>query len=123
MHVTGSPFKLKVGERPRPEMVQAYGPGLLNGYVGQEGNFTLETSNAGSGALAVRVQGPRKGYQINMHRHPDNDRTILVRCDPKYAGEYMVDITWSSVHVPGSPFKVTIQEQQEKRLFGCTLCV
>lgn len=112
-HVEGSPFKVKVSSPPMPENVKAYGPGLDNGVVGQEGNFVVETKEAGAGTLAVRVHGPKGAFKINMKRDPGNDRTIHVRYDPTLAGEYTVDITWSDTHVPGSPFKVLVKEEQE----------
>ena len=112
-HVTGSPFKVKVSSPPMPDKVRAYGPGLDNGIVGQEGNFVVETKDAGAGTLAVRVHGPKGAFKINMKRDPDNDRTIHVRYDPTLAGEYTVDITWSDTHIPGSPFKVLVRQVQE----------
>ena len=134
-HIQGSPFKLAFDEPPiinssesdsdaiqptnqdiqmppKPENVKAYGPGLDNGCVGQEGNFTVETGEGGAGTLAVRVHGPQGAFKINMRRHPENERTILVRYDPTHVGLYTVDITWSDVHIPGSPFKVDIAEQR-----------
>ena len=110
-HVKNSPFKLKVVTPPKPQNVKAYGAGLENGFIGQEGNFTVETGEAGTGTLAVRVHGPKGAFKINMRRHPDNDRTILVRYDPNHVGKYTVDITWSDVHVPGSPFEVEFTQQ------------
>ena len=110
-NIVGSPFSLKVTKRPMPEKIKVYGPGLTNGCVGQEGNFTVETSEGGPGTLAVRLHGPRGAFKINMRRHPNNDRTILVRYDPTIEGIYRVDVTWSDVHVPGSPFTVNIEKQ------------
>ena len=112
--IKGSPFEAKVGLSPRPDLVKAYGPGLKNGFIGQEGNFTLETGEAGSGTLDVKVHGPKGAFKINMRHHPDNNRTILVRYDPKYTGEYNIDITWVGKHIPNSPFKVNIQKQLTK---------
>ena len=114
-HILGSPFKVKVMTPPKPENVRAYGPGLENGYVGQEGNFTVETGEGGAGVLAVDVQGPKGAFKINMRRHPDNDRTVLVRYNPIDVGPYVVDVMWSGVHVPGSPFKVNIAEQKKAK--------
>ena len=110
-HIQGSPFKVKVMNPPKPHLVKAYGPGLEDGVVGQEGNFTVETGEGGAGTLAVRVHGPKGAFKINMRRHPDSDRTILVRYDPNHAGKYTIDITWSDVHIPGSPFSVKVNEQ------------
>ena len=114
-HVKGSPFKFKVLTPPKPENIRAYGPGLVDGYIGQEGNFTVETGDGGAGTLAVRVHGPKGAFKIIMRRHPDNDRTILVRYDPNHPGAYTVDITWSEVHIPGSPFTVNIRPQKDKK--------
>ena len=105
-HVQNSPFKVKIQSPPRPDKVKAYGPGLENGSIGQEGNFTVETEHGGVGTLAVRLHGPKGAFKINMRRHPDNDRTILVRYDPTHIGKYIVEIMWSEVHIPGSPFTV-----------------
>ena len=110
-HVKNSPFRIKVLAPPRPSRVKAYGPGLENGFIGQEGNFTVETEDGGAGTLAVRVHGPKGAFKINMRRHPENERTILVRYDPNHIGKYTVDITWSEVHIPGSPFEVEFREQ------------
>ena len=110
-NIEGSPFSMKVTKRPMPEKIKVYGPGLNNGHVGQEGNFTVETSEGGPGTLAVRLHGPRGAFKINMRRHPNNDRTILVRYDPTIEGTYRVDVTWSDVHVPGSPFTVNVEKQ------------
>ena len=112
-HIKGSPFKMKVMNPPRPDRVRSYGPGLDNGFVGQEGNFTVETGDGGAGTLFVRVHGPKGAFKINMRRHPENERTILVRYDPNIAGVYTVDITWSETHIPGSPFSVYIGEHGE----------
>ena len=110
--IQGSPFNVKVTIPPKPENVRASGPGLSNGYIGQEGNFMIETGGGGPGVLAVDVQGPKGAFKIYMRRHPDNDRTVLVRYNPIDVGPYVIDIMWSGVHIPGSPFKVNIAEQR-----------
>ena len=111
VHIKKSPFNLKVISPPMPENVKCYGPGLENGFIGQEGNFTIDTEDSGTGTLAVRVYGPKESFKINMRRHPDNERIILVRYDPKHVGKYKVYIVWSDDNVPGSPFEVEITEQ------------
>ena len=110
-HIKNSPFKVRVVNPPNPSKIKAYGPGLENSYIGQEGNFTVETGAGGSGTMAIRVHGPKGAFKINMRRHPDNDRTILVRYDPTHTGKYNIDVTWSEVHIPGSPFAVEFKSQ------------
>ena len=131
-HILGSPFSVQFDLRGHysssvsfeadtmssaSENVKAYGSGLEDGIVGQEGNFVIETeeAEAGSGPLLVQVHGPKGAFKINMRHHPENERTILVRYDPNLAGLYTVDITWSETHIPGSPFKVNITEQTTSR--------
>ena len=109
--VKGSPFKTRVLTPPKPANIKAYGPGLEDGCVGQEGTFTVETAEGGSGTLQVRVHGPKGAFKIHMRRHPDNNRTILVRYDPTHAGKYNIDITWSDMPIPGSPFTVNVTDQ------------
>ena len=111
--VRGSPFKVIAADPPRPDKCQVYGPGIEDGYVGQEGNFTIEATKAGTGTLSVKVHGPRGAFRINMRRHPEDERKILVRYDPKYVGRYIINVMWSNQHVPGSPFTVNIREQSE----------
>ena len=121
--IRGSPFSVKVMTPPKPENVRASGPGLSNGYVGQEGNFMIETGGGGPGVLAVDVQGLKGAFKLHMRRHPDNNRTVLVRYNPIDAGPYVIDVLWSGVHIPGSPFKVNIAEQEIPKELGMSLRV
>ena len=109
-----SPVIVNVLPPPAPENVRVYGPGVENGYVGQEGNFTIDTTSACSGTLAVQVEGPQGGFKINLDRHPENNRVIIAKYDPTHSGEYSIQITWSGVQVPGSPFQVAITEPEDK---------
>jgi filamin len=53
-HIPGSPFKLKVHPGPNAGVVKAYGPGLGPSFeVGEVGEFTIETKNAGIGTLSI----------------------------------------------------------------------
>ena len=108
-HVEGSPFKVKVASPPRPEMVFCYGFGLEGGVVGTRGVFTVDTKKAGGGVLAVRVHGPKGAFKIHMEKSPKDDRLILVSYNPNESGRYTMDVKWSDVPVPGSPFSVHIQ--------------
>ena len=107
--IAGTPFEVRVIQTPEPEKVVVQGPGLQDGYLGQQGNFTIETADAGSGTLSVNVEGPKGGFKINLSRDPENERTILADYNPQYAGQYIISIQWSNVSVPGSPFIVNIE--------------
>ena len=115
LHLVGDDEEIEVPDvpiSPKPAMVKAYGCGLKGGYAGQEGNFTIETAEAGDGKLEVNVRGAKESFKLNMRHHPDSDRTIMVRYDPKLAQNYTIDVKWSGTHIPGSPFEVNILEQR-----------
>ena len=105
------PLEMRSVTPCKPERVKAFGPGLCDGIVGQEGNFTVGTAEGGSGTLQVNVRGPKGAFKIHMRRHPENERTILARYDPNQIGKYNIDIMWSETHIPGSPFEVNVAEQ------------
>ena len=112
-HVQGSPFKVRVITPPIPENVKAYGPGLKDGWINEEGNFSVETANAGTGLLAIRIHGPKGAFKINTKRHPENDRIVLVSYNPTHAGKYIIEITWATTPIPGSPFTAHIKKREE----------
>jgi len=50
-------------------------------------------------------------FRVEMERSRSNERHILCRYDPTEAGDYVIHVKWSGVHVPGSPFNVHIHDQ------------
>ena len=108
--LSGTPFIVKASQPPKPENVKASGPGLLDGLVGQEGNFTIETNDAGSGTMSVNVEGPKGKFQVSLNRHPDSDRIIIGSYNPQHAGDYVISIKWAGIEIPNSPFQVNIKE-------------
>ena len=111
--VEGTPFEVRVVQTPNPEKVTVEGPGLEGGYVGQQGNFIINTTDAGTGTLSLNVEGPKGGFKVNLTRHPEKDHTIFADYNPEHAGKYVINILWSGVNVPGSPFNVNIKEKTE----------
>ena len=109
--VEGAPFDVKVVQTPQPDRVLVEGPGIQDGYLGEHGNFTINTADAGSGTLSVNVEGPKGGFKINLSRQLENERIILADYNPQHAGQYVIKILWSNVSVPGSPFVVNIKEK------------
>ena len=107
LNISGSPFKTKVMPAPVPENVRAYGEGLANGVIGQEQLFTIQVSDAGYGYLRFRAEGPKEGFHISMNRR-EEDGLIFARYTPIHAGDYTISLLWSGVHIPGSPFHITI---------------
>ena len=63
-HIPGSPFKLRVHPAADASKVKAYGPGLKDGFLGDTGQFKIETKNAGIGTLLIRVHGIKDTFKI-----------------------------------------------------------
>ncbi|KAK3094337.1 hypothetical protein FSP39_000435 [Pinctada imbricata] len=114
-HVNGSPFVLKVAAQPDASKVRVTGPGVEHGILATyQSRFIVETRGAGAGQLTVRIRGPKGGFQVEMYRDSQKDRTILCRYDPTETGLYIISIKWSGVDVPGSPFQVNIVDTQQE---------
>ena len=116
-HIPGSPFKLKVYPGPTAGAVKAYGPGLQPSVeVGESGEFTIETKNAGIGTLTIRVHGVKGAFKILAEPVSEDDpRTMKAHYDPKEPGDYIVVVRWSGTHVPGSPFSVNIRKKPKPK--------
>ena len=111
-HIPNSPFKIRVHPAANAAKVKAYGPGLLDGFIGTPGQFTIETKNAGIGTLLIRIHGLKDSFKIDAKPISQADsRTLVVTYSPKLVGEYTIFIRWSGVHVPGSPFTVNIKQK------------
>ncbi|XP_021372145.1 filamin-A-like isoform X4 [Mizuhopecten yessoensis] len=114
-HVLGSPFIIKVGSQPDASKVRVTGPGVEHGILAMfQSSFVVETRGAGAGQLTVRIRGPKGGFQVEMYRDSQRDRTILCRYDPTETGLYILSIRWSGVDVPGSPFQINIMDTKQE---------
>lgn len=73
------------------------------------GDFTVETKNAGLGTLLIRVHGLKDSFKVEATpKSLQDQRTLLAKYHPQLPGEYAIFVRWSGEHVPGSPFKVTV---------------
>lgn len=77
------------------------GPGLKGGVVGAPAEFSIDTNQAGTGGLGLTVEGPT---EANIECSDNGDGTCSVSYLPTEPGEYLVNILFEGVHVPGSPF-------------------
>jgi len=79
---------------------------VLYGFVGQLCRFIVNTVNAGSGALAVTIDGPSK-VQLSCR---EIDEGYEFTYSPSAPGDYLITIKYAgSTHIPGSPFKAHIE--------------
>ena len=73
--------------------------------AGEQCKFTVNTQSAGSGALAVTVDGPSK-VQLNCREIEEGYEFTYT---PSAPGDYLITIKYAgNTHIPGSPFKATI---------------
>ncbi|XP_053149776.1 filamin-B isoform X3 [Hemicordylus capensis] len=104
--VPGSPYTVEATLPPDPSKVRAHGPGLQGGLVGKPAEFTIDTKGAGTGGLGLTVEGP---CEAKIECSDNGDGTCSVSYLPTKPGEYLVNILFEEVHIPGSPFKADIE--------------
>ncbi|XP_038164689.1 filamin-B isoform X2 [Cyprinodon tularosa] len=104
--VPGSPFSVEAQLPPDPSKVKAFGPGLKGGLVGDPAEFTIDTKGAGTGGLGLTVEGPT---EAKIECSDNGDSTCSVSYLPTEPGDYLVNILFENVHIPGSPFRADIQ--------------
>uniref|UniRef100_A0A8D0GGW0 Filamin B n=1 Tax=Sphenodon punctatus TaxID=8508 RepID=A0A8D0GGW0_SPHPU len=104
--VIGSPYTVEATLPPDPSKVKAHGPGLQGGLVGKPAEFTIDTKGAGTGGLGLTVEGP---CEAKIECSDNGDGTCSVSYLPTKPGEYLVNILFEEVHIPGSPFKADIE--------------
>ncbi|ELW67409.1 Filamin-C [Tupaia chinensis] len=104
--VPGSPFAVEGVLPPDPSKVCAYGPGLKGGLVGTPAPFSIDTKGAGTGGLGLTVEGP---CEAKIECQDNGDGSCAVSYLPTEPGEYTINILFAEAHIPGSPFKATIQ--------------
>ena len=109
--IEGSPMKVRMMATPVPKNVMAYGPGLADGVIGQRGQFTINVAEAGYGHISFKVLGPKDAFKINMNRHPNIEGAIQAQYNPRHPGVYTISVLWVGIHVPGSPFTVTVKDK------------
>ncbi|XP_061582652.1 filamin-B-like isoform X1 [Cololabis saira] len=104
--VPGSPFPVEASLPPDPSKVKAFGPGLKGGLVGNPAEFTIDTKGAGTGGLGLTVEGPT---EAKIECSDNGDGTCSVSYLPSEPGDYLVNILFENVHIPGSPFRADVQ--------------
>uniref|UniRef100_A0A3B3QSU6 Filamin C, gamma b (actin binding protein 280) n=2 Tax=Paramormyrops kingsleyae TaxID=1676925 RepID=A0A3B3QSU6_9TELE len=86
-------------------MVSAYGAGLEGGVTGVPCEFVVNTSSAGTGALAVTIDGPSK-VKMDCKECSEGYKITYI---PMAPGNYLISIKYGGpYHIVGSPFKAKI---------------
>ncbi|XP_043934724.1 filamin-B isoform X2 [Protopterus annectens] len=103
--IPGSPFAVDAMLPPDPSKVKAYGPGLKGGLVGKPADFTIDTKGAGTGGLGLTVEGP---CEAKIECLDNGDGTCSVSYLPTEPGDYLINILFEEIHIPGSPFRADV---------------
>ncbi|XP_017847553.1 filamin-A isoform X2 [Drosophila busckii] len=105
--VPGSPFVVNVKSGCDPTRCKAYGPGLEKGLTNQKNKFTVETKGAGNGGLSLAIEGPSEAKMTCTDNRDGSCDVDYLATDP---GEYDITIRFADKHIPGSPFRVLVEE-------------
>jgi filamin len=110
--IQGSPFKFHVdalnsltGDHTTTGYVTAYGPGLSHGLSNEPCEFRIVTKDAGTGGLAVAVEGPSKA---EIQCRDNKNGTCDVVYYPTAPGDYTITVKFADKHIVGSPFNAVI---------------
>ena len=78
------------------------------------GQFTIDTRNAGTGTLLVRVHGLKDSFKVTAEPPVEGEdkRVLHAYYSPRIVATYTIFVRWSGEHVPGSPFNVVINQPQ-----------
>ena len=114
--VPGSPFTVIVSEGSDPTVCRAYGPGLesKNLREGCETEFWVETEGAGEGTLSFTITGPKGPITAgnSMHVEDDGNGKCHVFYTAPTAGQYVIEILFSGLHVDESPYNVHVAQDR-----------
>ncbi|KAG7270234.1 hypothetical protein CRUP_013951 [Coryphaenoides rupestris] len=85
--------------------VKASGPGLKGGVVGSPALFSIDTKGGGPGAWASPWRAPPRP---RSSARTTGTGPALLSYLPTEPGDYLVNILFEEVHVPGSPFRADV---------------
>ena len=113
--VQGSPFEVIVLEPPRVDKVVVRGLDKVRCAVGKPLRFTVDCTEAGSGNLLVRSEGPSdpsKNAQLELVDNKDN--TFACTFIPTAIGTHQIYMQWGGEPVRQTPF--TLEAVSSQRL-------
>lgn len=100
-HIPDSPFAVMVGSTAAdPAMVHAFGEGLEIGKVNAKNKFVVRTTGAGSGFLALTIDGPSKVATSCK----EVDEGYEFSYTPFSPGKYLISVKYGNINIAGSPY-------------------
>ncbi|VDK34571.1 unnamed protein product [Taenia asiatica] len=120
VHIPGSPFQFTVGPITDggANKVRVLGQGIQRGYINRNNEFNIYTREAGAGNLSIAIEGPSKAeidfeasyYWKACYLLDRKDGSCCVSFRVSEPGEYFCSIRFNDEHVPGSPFRLEIED-------------
>ena len=112
--VPSTPFTVYVCDASQ---CSASGRGLTSdvGKTGEQFDFTVKTTQAGPGELAVKVQGPKAVYTAKVIRTSDDTYNVVFTTSD--VGQHTIDVRWAGATIPKSPYKVDFTKRIDTSSF------
>ena len=102
--VPGSPFLIKVEDKPHADRVVVEGPHHVLGSP-EPVKLAIKAEKAGAGELKVTCRGEKVGA-VPVDIQEPQPKTFNASFGAKDPDVYTINVLWADVPVPGSPFKV-----------------
>ncbi len=113
-HIIGSPFVTTVIDPvATPQLVRAWGPGLVGTTLNRNGEFTVDVSRAGFGSLSVSIHGNQDLFDITNTKNSSTG-LIHVSYSSRLAGSFLMDVKWYGRPIPLSPFNITVSRSTKR---------
>lgn len=116
--IPGSPFIVNMTSFCNPSRCKASGTGLENGICDSTCKFVIDTREAGVGGLTLAIEGPA---ETKLKCTDNKNGSCDVEYIPTEPGEYDISILFANNHIPGSPFKVMVNQPvcpEKAKVFG-----
>lgn len=110
-----SPYKVNIVPGADASACRAFGPGVEGSDLraGSPAEFWVETAEAGEGKLGITVRGPKGPIRAeDLVVKAETQDKYHVQYTPQHVGPHTVEVTFSGLHIPQSPFKVRVGEDK-----------
>jgi len=101
--IQGSPFNVTIRPPPDANMCRFDAPNNLV-LIDTTIEFDVDCREGGCGDLSVKVKDPARNFADAQVM--DNNGVYTIKFTASIVGEYAVEMLWSKVAIPGSPFKL-----------------
>ncbi len=91
---------------PVSPRLSAVGPGISGGTTGTDTPFSIKGEVSSETDLTITITSP-EGSVVDFDKVPSPSGDTVFQYTPEIPGTYVIDVTYSGEHIPGSPYTVT----------------